>query len=89
MLKKIIMIIAAREMSDVPHFKKHLKGFTTAVILAVRLTKFAESRIPSSTGWVRSKVNFHAAPFLDFLPTVGLFCLICDVKKQQQTRSES
>lgn len=44
---------------------------------ARRLTKLAESRIPSSTGWVRSRVNFHAAPFLDFLPA-GLFILICD-----------
>lgn len=31
--------------------------------------------MPSSTGWVRSNVNFHTAPFLAFLPAVGLFCL--------------
>lgn len=41
------------------------------------LTKFAESRMPSSTGWVRSRVNFHKAPFLLLLPTGALFGFIC------------
>lgn len=49
-----------------------------------RLTKLDESRIPSSTGWVRSRVNFHIAPFLDLLPVGGLFCLSCDVNSTTQ-----
>ena len=40
------------------------------------LTKFPESKIPSSTGWVRSKLNFQV-DFLGFLSFFGTILKAC------------